>query len=1111
MINCLLRSPLLFFALSFFLGACGGGGTPAFDDYSSELTYGEPFASGEGRWAFPDANESGYAQEPRITGVYYGRQVEVFGLDAFGSHVLMFSDLVIGPSIISDGQKYLRATNQVTAQEILVVLRDVTDKSPGGGREDFFDLVFDATQAIAPIHPQAPGGSGLYSMVPRNAVIVLQFDDLIDPATLGPATLSVRVGHPPVAPLEARIYVDPNHGGLADHDGQPGPEFYGTRVVVDPVVTELEAYAVDPPLLVNGIGLPPGADVNLSNLELRIPTQLNVNAGQTSLLRNLSGHAITAKNNGPVDGSEGTLDLVRAARSGGNTGVTGDDFNGFLIDLVPPTLVGQAPVVLEQPPIATGDASLFILPRMRFEGMIYAQTPHPGDVLRQPGLYAEVVNQPAPVGGDGIAKNVLVRLLLHPFGDASEWTVGGSGAGQFLFAFDEDEDGARAACFVDVSPKPLGAPHNPVSGLRTDSSFSLRFSEPMDPTSLTAFDSAVLTRSPPPDEGALPTSDYVIGSLHQSVDLLRCTFFPDLPLAHQEGVAEPYWLSLRAGEEGPTDLAGNPLSAPLSAVEMVLDPTEVTQHNSGRVTRFSAVDEEPPFGDLASGPLPEWSGQLLYDLQRELVRPRPVVHFNVAADRSQPVPKLMQPYTQGLQTPLSGFGSKAQVLWRYCDLGFSLTDSNDKNLDVEGLYWSPAGGVVAETFPEFSISMGHAINLPDEYLNPGTVLPKYPDSGLNEKFSNNFLKKPDVKVVHKRELGYSINPGDQFNHPGSGTPLMPFPWNRGAGADGWTTWTWRNTALRKRGGKKGSGAPIMQEFIATGQAAPPNIGAGVYRVDNVLADALPMLMEFRCYPADGVIGLNAFDVSFASNTSIKPYLRAFSSGGYDTDSNPVLVHPDQEEVARGGFTPPSGASTPGLDNTFYIGAADFVTRVSRAHSVWFPASDPFGEEAALFDAPIYLEPITEPRPEDQPDGTKLRLHVRGAADIRGDLYRCCGSLGGPGVGLPGSNGTPGQPLVPNRLPLETANSLDSFGDYYDLGCMGEGDLPVRNEALENRSCDAYGDMQRFILFMNDEEDWLPTTADIAGSRYYQVRLTFEANIHTGLVPELSALALAWYD
>ena len=143
----------------------------------------------------------------------------------------------------------------------------------------------------------------------------------------------------------------------------------------------------------------------------------------------------------------------------------------------------------------------------------------------------------------------------------------------------------------------------------------------------------------------------------------------------------------------------------------------------------------------------------------------------------------------------------------------------------------------------------------------------------------------------------------------------------------------------------------MQEYIATGQAFPENIDKAYYVANQVRADALPMMMEFKCFPDAGSVGLNAFDISLAANSSSKPYFRAFSTGGINTQGNTVLVLPDTEEEANGGFNPgsnPPGQKTFGLDNTFYIGAADFVTRISRVHSVWFEALDPFDDEGGLF-------------------------------------------------------------------------------------------------------------------------------------------------------------------
>ena len=92
--------------------------------------------------------------------------------------------------------------------------------------------------------------------------------------------------------------------------------------------------------------------------------------------------------------------------------------------------------------------------------------------------------------------------------------------------------------------------------------------------------------------------------------------------------------------------------------------------------------------------------------------------------------------------------------------------------------------------------------------------------------------------------------------------------------------------------------------------------------------------------------------SLAANSSSKPYFRAFSTGGIDTSGNTVLVQPDNEDSANGGFNPFSlpnpGAPTPGRDDAFYFGAVDFVTRVSRSHSVWYETVDAAG--LPFFDA-----------------------------------------------------------------------------------------------------------------------------------------------------------------
>lgn len=1071
------------------LGACGSvGSTDAQQAPSTQA--GQLGAKPGGDLFIADPNRHGNGQEVRIVRVAFGRMVRVFGLDAFGARVPVFNDFVIDPVISSDGQNYELSRNPVTGEEQLVILRDFSDS--GGGRTEFFQLLKDAEVGLTPIHAAHLGDSGIHSMVPRNAAVVIQFDDLIDASTIDATTVRLLAGDPPVLPFEARVFVDPHHGDLADHDGQLGAEFYSTRLIIDPTITEVEASSLGSSLPINGTGFPGAGDVSLANILVRIPTRVAENVGQLQVLRNPSGHRLAASGNGPVDDASSSVDLVRAMRAGGRHSVTGDPFNGFLPDQEPPTLVGSMNVELLEAPVITSDEAIFRLPRIRFETQGCIVTPKVGDVVRQGGLLAEVINQSAhPVGNE--VHDVMVRVLAHPFPSPVDWASGGVGPARILTAYDPDVHDPR--CFIEVTPEGVGS--LPTTNVSTLANFSLHFSEPMDPESLTAFDSVMLTRSPLPETGNLPTSEFVIGDLQQASDLRGVTYLPDLPLAHEQGVSESYYLNLIGGEGGPTDLAGNPIVLELPPVQVAIDSAEPTERNNGRVTRFTGVDEEPPFGTPENGPLPEWAGQLFYDLARESIRARPVIHFTGVIDRNQPVINEMNELPGGIQTPLSGFGSRTQALWRYCDFGWSMTDASFHNIDVEGLYWTPAlGEVLAEVFSEFSIKLGHAKYLPDEFPAASSALPDKEDSGLTGTFDSNWLHKPETRVVHERHLGYAIDPGELQIHPANGTRIMPYSWNRGVAPEDRTTWTWRNTSIRKRAGKFGSGAPIRMEFLVAGGDEPTNHAQGIYRPEHVRAEAMPMMMEFRCYPDSAAFGLNAFDIQFAVNNSIQPYFRAFSTGGV-IPSGADLVHPDAEEEANGGHDPtsdPVGEPTPGLDNTVYMGAADFVTRISRVHSVWFPAIDPSSPNGDPFDAPIYRTPIFEPRLVDQPDGTKIKLSFRGG-DANLDLVRCC----------------PEPDQIPNLDPFTNALTLDPFGDYYDDTCVTPDMLPVHNTPQENRGCNTTGNLNPIVEFLNDDNKWLPTISSIDGAKYYQVRITFESNIHTGLTPELSALAIGWHE
>ena len=1077
-------------ALALAIGACGGGGGAS---KKSNGTPGKVEDKPGGGFYIVDANQAGNAQEPRLVRQAFGRLVEVFGFDSVGLRVPMASKFVVDESILGDGQNYALETNSVTAQQNLLILRDVTDVTQGGGRDQFFALLLKAEANLGPIQSAASGGSGIYSMVPRNSVVMVQFDDLVDEATLDKTTFRTLVGNPPVVPFEGRAFVDPNHGDLADFDGKDGLEFYSTRIIFDPTITEIESFENDPPLPINGVGLPASSETELANFEFRIPTKINAAYGQTKLLTNPSGHPVTSKSNGPVDFGSPTIDVVRAARSGGPTQVTQDPFNGFLRDLDSPQLVGSNQVFVAAAPVSANGYDEFILPSTVFASAFCSQTPEPGDILRQPGLFAEVLVEPDPVQ-NGEVTDLLVRLLLWPSAwDESglegplEWIKTAVGDGDFLAPYDPTEDAAQSVCFVRVLPTPNGFPDDPASGLFTASTISFRFSEPMDPSSVTAFDSMTVTRKDVPES----TSDYVVGTMIQSLDLQDFTFVPDLPFAHEQGQEESYFVTILSGQLGPSDLAGNELSNNLPKIEMSIDANEATQANGGRVSRFTSTDEDPPFGDSGFGSIPEWSGQHLYDLAREVIRPRPAVHYNSVCDRSRPVVLLMTPFTQGVQTPLSGLGSKLHHLWRYIDFGMALTDVSSHNIDVEGLYWAPVGGSIqSETFSELEIALAHSKAAPDEILDPGTLFPQWFASGLDKKFVSNLLDKAEdpLKVVHPRSKGYALNPGEVIVAPGSGTKLMPWPVNRDTPPEEWETYTWRDTSLRKRAGNNNGGVDPGSLFAALGILPTCN---PYYPTKQVRTIGLALLVQVSCYPDDGATGVNAFDISLAVNSSSRPYFRAYSTGGINQSGNRELVDPDTETDANGGYNPlsnPPGATTWWGDCSFYIGAADFVTRVSRSHSLFFAATNPLTGD--LFSAPSYVDPVMEPTPEVQPAGTSVTLSFRGITGYVEKESSC-------------QDGTIFYGM------FEDASWIDTYGDVYDDKCLppappqgGCTPGPLHNLQNENAG------MQWLV---QADDTWKPTIEEINTAPYYQVRITFEANIFTGLTPELSALAVSWYQ
>lgn len=933
-------------------GACSGAGQP---DPGFSPDQGTLIAKPGGGFFVADPHHGGRASRLRLLEIGWGRRVDVhdLGPDGRPSALPILRDVVIGEHVLGDGETMRLETNAVTHETRLVILRrhDVDDASG----LTFEGLLASATATLSGVLPRHDDGSAPrpFSLVARDATLVLRFDDLLlDTPELESAlfeAVRLSTGYPPTTPAAARIVFDPSHGGIADG------RFRSTRVLVDLSVSEREAeeLAYFAPLAPQG--LPASSPLSdQGNASLHLVTRLDPAAGRGLRLTNLAGGGLVVE--GPSEAATG--DLVRSWR----TGNARDQNAGFLLDLTAPRLVGSFEVELESVRAAPAGP-----PGFAFEGTLVFVSPcrfalRAGDTLEIGGELHELVTTPVAPDAEGRVTGLeFTRLARAPVADPDALL----GRARLLAPY-RDEAQLPAACWLAFIPQPSQPPGDGVSAA---SEIVLRFSEPMDPASLRAFDSFRVLRGPIPTVPVVTAQDIVVAEVRASASLQQFRLVPRLPLDNTGG--REYRVELPVRLDGVRDLTGAPLVDTFEQAEFRLDPDEPRRGSAGFALRFESEDELVPVGR------PDVRGQITYDVGAGgVLRPREPAFASYTADARVPLLSLMGFWPLGVQTPLTPLGSRMQMLWRYADFNWRVRDERYHNLDVLGLHWSPlAGRAASDLYPLFEIRLAHTPWLPDEAPQANGA-PRHPLSGLPAlgKFDDNVLGGPrgGQVVVHPRGLGYRLRPADMFLST-SGTPLLPFPWNR-SGAER-TTYTWRDTALLGRGGPRGVGVPLD---IEVGDPLRLDTGIGSYYGPTEVASVgLPLLWEIRCYPTASAIGFNSLDVLLAFPGWPSPYWRAFSTGGIDTSGRPVEVDPDLAQFPSGGFNPnssPPGLPTPQVaDNSFYVGQIDTVVRLSRAVTIWIDTGTT---------EPRYVAPVLEPRL--QPDGTSILPEFRGAHDFSPD-------------------------------------------------------------------------------------------------------------------------------
>ena len=390
----------------------------------------------------------------------WGRLVDVVDQDGMP----MESKVVINPELVSDGVSYLLSTNPVTQDEVLTILQ------PAGSPSATLLL----SQAKADLPSFSTKGYKYpppYEMVARNAALVFEFSEPLDPNTVTKESLQITAGNPPVAAITGLYYVS--------NDLERGVG----SVIFDPTISSRQSAELGLPQ--NATGFPAALDAVDYSLQVDLPTVLAPEIGQPVVIKSLNGlRKITASSLGSLRtlASGPAVNLV--ARAGGDM----DESHGFMRDNTPPNLVGRFDAVFDSVISSTGPTAIaqFHIVELNCQGIDAKR----GDVFEVGSVLAVVNQTPEPKGGNvwEVALNVLTYDELTGLGGL----VGGSAnVDARLTTVYRAQDSAYQACFLDIQPPPLGG--FPSTSIDPNSTVTIRFDEAIDPLTVLSMHSFVVT------------------------------------------------------------------------------------------------------------------------------------------------------------------------------------------------------------------------------------------------------------------------------------------------------------------------------------------------------------------------------------------------------------------------------------------------------------------------------------------------------------------------------------------------------------------------------------------------------------------------------------------